>query len=289
MSPGYRDAHPATQVKVVFTDTPPSDDGLWTTMCVFTGTQTPTPQSFPAAEYGFAAVDGQGTLGPPRFARKKSAKQYAAKCCVDWLIRGGHMPDDGSVAFPKPRLPPPPKKVKAHLVLADPRPPPTPLRILSSREPPATTAQLNSLPDDGGGGGGGGVSIKAGDAASDAAAPGDQDGAAVVDDGISACSRVSEICGRLGISPPRYVITESNSCRSPGDATLKFWNGRADFGVDNVQLPDGVGVVKDCYGKQATKEAVANALLQHLLAMEARREMIAKILLADMATEEGAN
>lgn len=39
---------------------------------------------FPKRDFGFVRVDG--TLAMPVFARKKDAKKYAAKCCVEWYV-----------------------------------------------------------------------------------------------------------------------------------------------------------------------------------------------------------
>lgn len=35
------------------------------------------------------------------FSTKKLARKYAAKCAIDWLIKNGRMPADGTVKFPK--------------------------------------------------------------------------------------------------------------------------------------------------------------------------------------------
>ncbi len=68
--------------------------------------------TFPNREAGFLA-DENGAPAAPSFGRKKDAKQYAAKCCVEWLMKGGYMPADGvNVEFPKSKS----KKARAQPV-----------------------------------------------------------------------------------------------------------------------------------------------------------------------------
>jgi hypothetical protein len=53
---------------------------------------------FPGRAGGLVLHAGGGPLAPPSFARKKDAKQYAARCAVEWLRAQGHMPNDGTEA-----------------------------------------------------------------------------------------------------------------------------------------------------------------------------------------------
>lgn len=85
---------------------------------------------FPNPEAGFI-VDETGTPAAPSFGRKKDAKQYAAKCCAEWLMKAGYMPSDGvNVEFPKT------KKARPQPLT----PPTTAAPLLSAQTPPANRA-----------------------------------------------------------------------------------------------------------------------------------------------------
>jgi hypothetical protein len=46
-----------------------------------------SPLVFPSRDtLGLIRVDHTGRTAPPSFTRKKDAKKYASKCCVDWLV-----------------------------------------------------------------------------------------------------------------------------------------------------------------------------------------------------------
>lgn len=77
----YRAAHPSA-TGVIFSEL---SVGMRFT-CTVTITESPTPFS-----------DSTVT-----FARKKDAKQHAAKKTIEWLIANNHMPANSSVSFPKP-------------------------------------------------------------------------------------------------------------------------------------------------------------------------------------------
>jgi len=77
----YRAAHPAS-TRVIFNEVSVGMRFICTV--VISESQTPL---------------GDGTVS---FARKKDAKQQAAKKTIEWLIANNHMPADGSVSFPNP-------------------------------------------------------------------------------------------------------------------------------------------------------------------------------------------
>ncbi|KAK0124535.1 hypothetical protein ONS95_009484 [Cadophora gregata] len=62
-----------------------------------------------SGNYGFGPIVAS-------FSIKKVAKQFAAKRAIDFLIKNKHMPNDGSVKFPKP--PSPPQGAKTNTVPA---------------------------------------------------------------------------------------------------------------------------------------------------------------------------
>jgi hypothetical protein len=107
---------------------------------------------FPSAEGGGLLPDDSGTPVPPHFTRKKDAKQYAAKCCIEYLMGHGFMPTDGvNVEFPKPKPLPAPTPAKAKkknpIPVPNPNPAPTPSDGNGGKEDsePATTTRVGSL------------------------------------------------------------------------------------------------------------------------------------------------
>lgn len=64
-----------------------------------------SPEAFPGPAGGLDAATGL----PPSFARKQSAKHYAAKCAYEWLLDKGYIPRAASL-----RPPPGTGEVKAH-------------------------------------------------------------------------------------------------------------------------------------------------------------------------------
>jgi hypothetical protein len=70
---GYRDAHQKSGCSVSFIDLS-APDNTWACRCQIQLSQDSKTLAFPVT-YG---PEVQG------FSRKKDAKQYAAKCCVEW-------------------------------------------------------------------------------------------------------------------------------------------------------------------------------------------------------------
>jgi hypothetical protein len=102
------------------------------------------------------------------FSNKKSAKQYAAKCAIDWLIQSNHMPSDGTLKFPK-------LKQVAHQL------PPKPGSVASYPSPSTSVSTSTDTPA----------------AKSPAKTP-----------AKSWASQVPELCLRLGLKNPSYEITK---------------------------------------------------------------------------------
>lgn len=83
---GYRQAKPVS-TGIVFTDEPVEDHPAplrWHCYCQI----AEHTQSFPNAARGCDPDTGL----PPSFAKKQTAKHYAAKCAVEWLVTQGLMP-----------------------------------------------------------------------------------------------------------------------------------------------------------------------------------------------------
>jgi len=70
---GYRDAHQKSGCSVIFTDLS-APNNTWACRCQIQLSQDSIALTFPVSS-------GREVQG---FSRKKDAKQYAAKCCVEW-------------------------------------------------------------------------------------------------------------------------------------------------------------------------------------------------------------
>ncbi|KAK8083642.1 hypothetical protein PG996_002423 [Apiospora saccharicola] len=91
---GYRQAKPESH-GVQFTDEPVEDPPAplrWHCYCLIGEHREP----FPCAARGLDPDSGL----PPSFARKQSAKHYAARCAVEWLVQQGLMPQKLAVEVP---------------------------------------------------------------------------------------------------------------------------------------------------------------------------------------------
>ncbi|KAK3322549.1 hypothetical protein B0H66DRAFT_601990 [Apodospora peruviana] len=315
----FRDAHQELGVRVSFHDEA-SPNGQWMCRCTYQSVilneaGENEDMYFPNQSAGFIPVDLRGALAQPTFARKKDAKKYAAKCCVEWLMSENLMPSDGaSVAYLKPKLKAPPTLLTKALVSPKKQqsPPPTlmppppkrekvngsgsgpvgPIDISSSssenhttpdKRPstPATSATttLNSEQP---------KLLKPWleeetTESDDTVVPDssrdskttDNEKINVRDPRIPATTRVIVMCERLGISVPQYKTTPISS--EPG-----YYRGYPDFGVDSVQIPDPVGRVPRGFTIKAVKEAIAEQVLEHLLKVLAKRMAMAEALLRQM-------
>lgn len=241
---------------------------------------------FPDVDLGFVPMGPDGGLRQPTFTRKKDAKRYAAMCCVQYLMREKHMPDDGeNVTFPKPKpTPPPPKKKKKPNPVSEStingmlaaqtsatvsdfsRTLPPPGGPSTPAEAATGTTEQNTKPQ-----------VSVGEQAEPAGGGAPLD---VRNEDFSATERVMEMCNRLGISQPSYKIEQADP------ATASFFNGYADFGLDSVNIPDTVGRVVNCFGRKFTKEKVAEEVLDYLFKIEAQRKAAADELMTIMAGRE---
>ncbi|KAM7202097.1 hypothetical protein V8F20_004551 [Naviculisporaceae sp. PSN 640] len=285
----YRDAHQQVGVRVEFHEDA-GPQGQWMCHCSIKSSirnqeGNPMDRRFPDLDLGFVPMGPDGGLRQPTFARKKDAKRYAAKCCIDYLMREKLMPLDGeNVTFPKFKpAPPPPKQkkklnpvsestingmpaAKTYAAVSD---------LLPSKTldaPDGPSSQANATTDTGG---------KSSQANAEGTEP--PEGGATLDvrnEDFSAVERVMEMCSRLGISPPTYKIDKADA------AAANIYNGYADFGVDSVHIPDTVGRVVNCFGKTFTKEKVAEEVLEYLFKMEAQRKAAADELMTMMSGRE---
>ncbi|KAH6627857.1 hypothetical protein F5144DRAFT_494892 [Chaetomium tenue] len=265
----YTQAHGGTPA---FIDEPAPDE-RWTYRCIFKPTADTEQMSFPNSEAGFTPNE-HGVPAAPSFGRKKDAKQYAAKCCVEWLMKGGYMPSDGkSVEFPKP------PKTSRH---ASSTPTPTP----AAKKPRGDNNNNNNNNH---------ADAPPNHPKKRAANSDDDD----EDDDPPATKRVATLCQLLGLAIPQYKITPAvllptldPSTTTSTTTTIipppitpsnpQFFDGRADFGADAIKVPEGLGRVSNVYGRRNAREKVAEEVLAWLVAEEGRRmaeveEMMAQV------------
>lgn len=210
----------------------------------------PMDRRFPDKDFGFLPMPHpNGVLCEPPFARKKDAKQYAAKCCVDFLMQEGHMPTDGvNVSFPRPnlRVPAPPTKKR---------------RVVSEG---VGTSSVDR------------PTTKAAEAV-DGGAPVD-----VRDDYVSAAIRVEEMCKRLGIQTPKYKIepagtpTNYNGSAEFGvDMQIPDTVGRVSDCCGKAFTREKVAeeVIKYLFQVEAKRNSEADELLQAMASREVEDEL----------------
>ncbi|KAK0666007.1 hypothetical protein QBC41DRAFT_358467 [Cercophora samala] len=208
------------------------------------------------------------------FAKKKDAKKYAAKCCVEKLMAEGLMPRDGiKVTFqhgtkammastskiysPLSSQPSSPNPHVAAQVGHGSSTATTPTQSSPSKTPSATTRPSDST-----------TSLLDPPGGAPLGLPEDDDGVDTAA-GESPSKRVAALCEKLGFRPPRYVLT----ARAGQDA---LYDGYADMGADSWIVPDEVGEkdfgrVSGVYGKKFAKEMVAQTILGVLEAETRRR------------------
>ncbi|KAK4146983.1 uncharacterized protein C8A04DRAFT_25178 [Dichotomopilus funicola] len=288
----------------------PADDNRWTCTCQFVLPATGQELSFPNAESGLsspppsspsntnttntnttntaneddggASISGAGagaganaaagTGTTPSFSRKKDAKKYAARACVQWLIRGGYMNADGVSTTTISG------KAKAKAARAQ------------SQGQSQSQSQDQTQPvtpkKSGAGAGAGGVANKTPKTNGIANVNGTNGGNAedYDEDHIPpATKRVEDLCKLMGLTIPQYRTSPSPtasstlpSSTSPGAVSLTaardFFDGRADFGPDaGLKIPEGLGDVKNVYGRKNATERVAEVVLGWLVGEQERR------------------
>ncbi|KAI0480856.1 hypothetical protein GGR56DRAFT_627850 [Xylariaceae sp. FL0804] len=185
----------------------------------------------------------------PGFARKKDAKQYAAKCAVEFLRANGLMPADGA-KFPKTQAPPQQKQPQQQQQSSARGPADSLRETISSigTKRPATSGSGNGTPPQ---------PSRSSPSPFDPTRP-------------SAAHEVAELCAVLGLPTPAYQVTQT----TPGSG---FWNGFADFGDRSAEVPfettgpARVGRVENVLGRKAAREMIAEQLLACLRSLRAQR------------------
>ncbi|RYO74063.1 hypothetical protein DL764_010986 [Monosporascus ibericus] len=210
----------------------------------------------------FPSADGD-SAEPPSFARKKDAKQFAARCAVEWLRANGHMPADG-VRFPK-----------GGVAAAVPPPPQQQQQATTRRASPSTSTLNNPGPGPNNGSSSSTSSKRSPRSslsmATEVSSPSSSRYSPFDADERRATQEVNELCQSLNCQPPQYKLTEDPEHKG-------FWNGHAEFdphGPLPAQLLTqllAVGRTEGACGKKLARQQIAELLLPHLrLAWNARR------------------
>ncbi|KAK4106630.1 hypothetical protein N658DRAFT_415637 [Parathielavia hyrcaniae] len=255
-----------------FTDESPVPE-RFISRCQFRATGEAEYMVFPSAAAGFVP-DEAGLPVAPCFRRKKDAKQYAAKCCIEHLMRSGHMPTDGlNVVFPKPKPPPPNPPGSKKKAKAAPAPPPPAAAAASPSNHPTNTGTNTSSNDD--------VPAQGKDNNTTTNTDNEED-----PQQPTTRTRVADLCRLMGLAVPAYKLTPSPGI-PPADHTTggghQYWDGHADFGADAIKVPEeGLGRVANVYGKKNARERVAEEVLAWLVREERARQDEADALLAQM-------
>ncbi|KAK4123695.1 hypothetical protein N657DRAFT_573227 [Parathielavia appendiculata] len=247
-----------------FTDESPAPE-RFISRCQFRPTVEAEHTVFPSVAAGFVA-DETGSLVAPCFRRKKDAKQYAAKCCIEHLMRGGYMPADGvNVVFPKPKPPPPnlPNSKKKKKAASAPAP---------SNHPTGTSTGSN---EDG----------------PDKGKDDNNNNNNNNKDEPATTTRVADLCRLMGLAVPIYKITPSPGIPTSGvNGGHQYWDGHADFGADGIKVPEGLGTVANVYGKKNARERIAEEVLTWLVREDRARREEADALMAQLGWRaESAN
>ncbi|KAI1375048.1 hypothetical protein F4677DRAFT_446955 [Hypoxylon crocopeplum] len=232
------------------------------------------PVPFPGPDGGLFPDGSQ-----PSFARKRDAKQYAAKCALEWLQANGYryQTNYNGVKFPQSQAhqaqahQAQAHQVQAHQVQAHqaqahqvtPQASPAKKKPrLSAPSPEQARAEPNNN-----------VSVTQMHLGSPLpkgiASP-------FNNDEVSAVHQVSQLCDRLGFpGVPQYKYT-------PDSEMTGFYDGYPDLGMLTSRLPSGVGRVEKVLGKKATREKIAEELLEHLRKLVAQQDEKDKQFLANL-------
>ncbi|KAI1353054.1 hypothetical protein F5Y01DRAFT_277653 [Xylaria sp. FL0043] len=179
----------------------------------------------------------------PSFARKKDAKQYAAKCAVEWLREKGFMPQNGA-RFPKGFVTPH-QQLQSQAQSQQQSPQAsgsTPTQGQSSPQTKRSPTKPPSSPFD--------------------------------DSQPSAANQAAELCNAMGLQPPKYDVQPTAD---------GFFRGRVDFGplADLLRFDTSELVLtEDVMDKKAAKEMLAEKLLKLLQAEKERRDAANQAFLA---------
>ncbi|KAK4196492.1 hypothetical protein QBC40DRAFT_309837 [Triangularia verruculosa] len=272
----YTDAHKALagtnigwkDVAVNLANGMPAPGTKWNCSLTFQNWREHNPQIFPLNHQ----------VVPGGFGKKKDAKKYAAKCCVEWLMKEGLMPKDGlKVTWPlgtnammaaahkiygplsQPSFSSSPNPHVAaqsghhqpssnpHLATPSSSTTPTQQQFQPAIKPTDSTLSLDN----------GGAPL---DAALDE------------DEGEEPTKRVAALCEKLGMRAPRYALTQ----RAVG-----MFDGYADMGADSWVVPEEIGEgnfgrVEGVCSKKIAKEMIAQGILGVLEEVLRKREADAK-------------
>ncbi|ROW12278.1 hypothetical protein VMCG_00440 [Cytospora schulzeri] len=164
-------------------------------------------ESFPAVGHGV-----QKDEDPPVFPKKKDAKQYAAKCAIEWLIAQSYMPSNlKDVTFPKGHGTSRPALSSSFI-----RGPTEDFNRVTT-PPPERPAKGTS----------GAVDFR--------------------DESLPATQRVSALCRELGLPQPKYVLTRSTPGTDRyfnGKPDFGHENSMMPAGLGHVEHMEGVDKTK---------------------------------------------
>ncbi|KAK1826027.1 hypothetical protein QBC39DRAFT_269865 [Podospora conica] len=266
-------------------------DKSFSTICIFTGEMGATPMRFPGEYGGLLPVDHSGTPGVPSFLKKKDAKRYAAKCCIEWLMANGYMPADGSTtnlskfrakpfrvpsaeAAAQAAQPDGDVRMTSNSTTVSPRGNATPTEPTGDKTAPSRSTNGTPRSTNGTPGPTNGVTTTLPPTPTPTP-PEEESG----DGEVPATQRVKELCETLGICQPQYVITPS--LKHGRD----FFDGRINFLADDPYFEDDVGRVYGGYTKKGTRERVAEQVLVALLEIQAKREASYQAILGEDARD----
>ncbi|KAH7360773.1 hypothetical protein BKA65DRAFT_591775 [Rhexocercosporidium sp. MPI-PUGE-AT-0058] len=94
----YRQVHPVDDEGIIWNET--DEPGKFGPRFHCTVKIAESDNVFGSGNYGYSSKVAT-------FSSKKTAKKYAAMLAIEWLIQNNHMPNNGTVRFPKPVAHPP--------------------------------------------------------------------------------------------------------------------------------------------------------------------------------------
>jgi hypothetical protein len=232
-----------------------ADNGGWAYQCTLRLSPEVSPEAeqmvFPNQDAGFV-VGESGTSCAPGFARKKDAKQWAAKCCIQWLVANGHMTSEGRILTFPPRT-------KAKPAAQPKKQQQQPASAIAGNHTNGNTTTITITPQ----------KRPHPSSSEDTTNPAATTTTPEEEEDIPATQRVPQLCQQLGIIAPQYRITPAITTATTTSEC--HFDGYPDFGADSVKVPDGLGRVANVYGKKNTRERIAEEVLAWLVAEEQRR------------------
>ncbi|KAH8673606.1 hypothetical protein BX600DRAFT_508850 [Xylariales sp. PMI_506] len=217
-------------------------------------------EPFPGPAGGLDPATGKART----FAKKKDAKQYAARCAVEWLVERKMMPNNGDVKF-----------TNAATSIS----PPT--ATTSGAAPPVGQAAvkkgttsggaiLAAAPSDecseSGSSAAGSPLVGLGGGAIRSSSPFSSPSSASATSELSNTILVNQLCDKLHIRPPEWQLTAD-------ETEPNRWSGQPVFNVlESHNFPPGLGQVKDVRGRDVAQEKMAEGVLRELRGLEAARK-----------------